>query len=172
MRRALRTILGIAVLGGLAGTGGGCLSANTQDRLQYTFAGYQHDNPELVGGSLSRSLVDYDGNRTAQVRSLPVISTHNIVGGELVERPGGAFAVRLFLDRIGQDVWLQACSQLGGRRMAVAIDGFHVFDMTIPHRPADYEAILVEGPWEEGQARGVAIHAARNYQILYPNTGR
>ena len=172
MRQAFRTFLCIAVLAGLAGTGGGCLTANTQDQMQYTFAGYQHDKPELAGDGLCRSLVDYDGNRTVQVRSLPVITTHNIVGGELVKRPDGTCAVRLLLDRFGQDVWLQACSQLGGRRMAVAIDGFHVFDMTIPHRPASYEAILVEGPWEEGQAQGVATYAARNYQILYPNLGR
>ncbi|MDX9980142.1 MAG: hypothetical protein RBU25_08985 [Lentisphaeria bacterium] len=172
MRQAFRAFLRVAALAILAGAGGGCLGTNTQDQLQYTFAGYQHDDPEQVGGGLCRSLVDYDGKRTAYVRSLPLITTHNIVGGELVERPGGTYAVRLLLDRIGQDVWLQACSQLGGRRMAVAIDGFHVFDMTIPHRPANYEAILVEGPWEEGQARGVATHAALNFQILYPNLGR
>lgn len=171
MRQAFRTFLCIATLAVLAGAGGGCLTTNSQDQLQYTFAGYQHANPELIGGSLSRSLVDYDGNRTAHVRTAPLITTHNIIGGELVERPDGTYAVRLLLDRIGQDVWLQACSQLGGRRMAIAIDGFHVFDMTIPHRPASYEAILVEGPWEESQARGVATHAAQNFQILYPKIG-
>jgi hypothetical protein len=172
MRQILRTMICLGLLAGLAGAGSGCLNANRYDELQYTFAAYQYTNPELVGGGLSRSLVDYDGRRGAHVRTVPLITTQNILGGEFLDKGNGSYAVRLSLDRIGQDVWLQTCNQLGGRKMAITIDGFHVFDMVIPHRPGNYEAILVEGPWEEGQARGVATHAAENYQILFPNTGK
>jgi len=148
----------------------GC-STSTYDNLSYTFAAFQYADRELIGGSLSRTLLDHEGNRAICVRTVPIITSHNIVGGEVVEHEDGTHAVKLMLDRIGQDVWLQACHQLGGRRLAITIDGFFLFNMTVPHRPPSYETILVEGPWEEAQARGVVAHAAQNFEILNPNTG-
>ena len=166
----LRHLLRLCLLAALAAGAMGC-APSTYDKLSYTFAGYQYADRDLVGGSLIRTLLDHEGSRPICVRTVAIITSHNIVGGEVVERADGTHAVRLALDRIGQDVWLQACHQLGGQRLAITIDGFFLFNMTIPHRPADYETILVEGPWEEAQARGVATRAAANFQILNPKTG-
>jgi preprotein translocase subunit SecD len=144
--------------------------SSPKDKLVFTFAGYQHTNPELVGGRLSRAFSDRDRSGMVYVRTVPLVTSHNITDGELVERDG-AYAVKLHLDRIGQDIWLQACKQLGGREMAIVIDGFYLFSVRIPHRPPTYEWLLVEGPWEEGQARGVATHAKENYELLDPKFG-
>jgi preprotein translocase subunit SecD len=153
---ALRSPLRFCLLAATLALLAGCMPSQ-KDNLVFTFAGYQHTNPEMVG----------DSGNLVYVRTVPLITSHNIVGGELVENDG-TYAVKLHLDRIGQDVWLQACKQLGGRKMAVVIDGFYLFSTTIPHRPPTYEWFLVEGPWEEGQARGVATHAKQNYEILDP----
>jgi len=166
----LRQLLRVCLLAACTGWGMGC-STSTYDNLSYTFAAFQYADRELIGGSLSRTLLDHEGNRAICVRTVPIITSHNIVGGEVVEHEDGTHAVKLMLDRIGQDVWLQACHQLGGRRLAITIDGFFLFNMTVPHRPPSYETILVEGPWEEAQARGVVAHAAQNFEILNPNTG-
>lgn len=168
--QVLRQFPALCLIALLAGWGTGC-STNKYAELTYTFAVFQYADPDLIGGRLSRSLVDHEGTRVLCVRTVPIITSHNIVAGEVVEREGGKRAVRLFLDRIGQDVWLQACCQLGGERLAVTIDGFYLFDITVPCRQTSYETMLVEGPWEAAQARGVAANAQANYRILDPNTG-
>lgn len=170
MLRIFHRFLRLCLLAGLAGPLAGCV-ASKYDKLEYTFAAHQYADPELIGGRLGRYVPNLDGERTAYVRSVPLVTSRNIVAAELIEGEDGTYAVRLQLDRHGQDLWLQACIQLGGRRMAVLVDGFHLFDMTIPHRQRSYDTILVEGPWEASQARGVATHATTNHRIFEPSTG-
>lgn len=168
--QAFRQLPALCLLALLAGWGTGCTTSKYDD-LTYTFAMFQYANPDLIGGKLSRTLLDHEGTRVICVRTVPVITSHNIMAGEVVEHGNGKRAVRLFLDRIGQDIWLQACCQLGGERLAIVIDGFYLFDVTVPHRQTSYETMLVEGPWEAVQAQGVAANAQANYRILDPNTG-
>jgi len=164
----LSFLLGLLVL--LGGWGAGC-STNRFDEMVYVFGGYRYANPDFIGGSLSRTLLDHAGTKAICVHTAPVISAYNIVGGKVIDRGNGKYAVRLDLDRFGQNAWLQACCQLGGQRLAITTDGYYLFDMTIPHRQVSYESILIEGPWDRSQACGVVAQAQNNHQILNGETG-
>jgi preprotein translocase subunit SecD len=137
--------------------------------MVFVFTAYRPADPSLISGRLVRQIYDSEQRAPIYVHTVPLITSHNVVDGKLVEREDGTFAVALKLDRIGQDVWLQACKQLAGQEMVVVVDGFHLFNAKIPLRPESYEWMLVEGAWEKGQAQGVASHARTNYETLNPS---
>ena len=143
----------------------GCMT--DEDEKVFVFRAYQLANPSMVGPKLSRQIIDHEGTRVAWVRTIPLLTSVNIVDAEVVETDG-ARAVRMELDHFGANVWLQVCKQLGGREMVVTVDGFYLFRTTIPYRQASYGSVLVEGAWSSGQAHGVAAHASENYAIANP----
>jgi hypothetical protein len=146
----------------------GCMT-DESDQV-FVFRAYQLANPNRVGPKLSRQVIDHEGTRVAWVRTIPLITSVNIVDAEALETDGGQ-AVKMGLDHFGGNVWLQVCKQLGGQDMVVTVDGFYLFRTTIPHRQARYDEMLVEGPWGLAQANGVAAHASENYAIANPEPG-
>jgi len=143
----------------------GCMTGGNEQ--VFVFRAYQLANPNRTGGKLSRQIVDHEGRRVAWVRTIPLLTSVNIVDAKVVETAGGR-AVRIGLDHFGGNVWLQVCKQLGGQDMVVTVDGFYLFRTSIPHRQARYDELLVKGPWGPAQANGVAAHASENYAIANP----
>jgi len=143
----------------------GCMTDGNE--AVFVFRAYQLANPNRVGAKLSRQIIDHEGRRVVWVRTIPLLTSVNIVDAEVVETDAGR-AVKMGLDYFGGNVWLQVCKQLGGQDMVVTVDGFYLFRTTVPHRQARYDELLVEGPWGLAQANGVAAHASENYAIANP----
>ena len=147
----------------------GCMSGR-EDESVFVFRAYRLADPAVVGGRLSRQIVDHEGTRVVWVHAIPLVSSENVVAAEVVERDGSR-AVRLKLDHFGQNLWLQACKQLAGEDMAITVDGFLLFTTPVPRQKTAYDSMLVQGPWDRAQAQGVAAQASDNYRISNPEPG-
>jgi hypothetical protein len=79
-------------------------------------------------------------------------------------------ALRLRLDRQGSMLWLQACQEAPGDRVAVMLDGFFWYALTLP-RPTDTYSILINGPIGRAEAQTIVDSIPGHYRRLNPGSG-
>jgi hypothetical protein len=150
----------LALVGGLAlSLLGGCAwweqhVQGAQEGVHVISLHYFAD-PTLDASNQTQIVSDANGTQRFCIRRVPIVSNREIMGGKLEitgdpERP----ALRVLLDRHGSVVWLQACQQAPGDRVAVVLDGFLWYTMELP-RPTDTHSILLDGPLGKVEAQAI-----------------
>jgi hypothetical protein len=119
----------------------------------------------------TQMITDAAGTRRACIARAPILSNRHFMTGELEstdnpERP----ALRLRLDRQGSMLWLQACQDAPGDQVAVLLDGFFWYAMTLP-RPTDTLSIRLDGPLGRTEAQIIVDSIPGQYRRLNPNPG-
>ena len=121
--------------------------------------------------NMTQMAIDASGSRRVCITRTPIISNRQIMGARLEsgsdpERP----ALRLLLDRQGAILWLQACQEAPGDRVAVMLDGFFWYAMKLP-RPIDTHSILLDGPIGKKEAQTIVDSIPGHYRRLNPSAG-
>lgn len=157
-RRLGRACLGAVLL--LVGlTGGGCARLPDwarRDRATGRALSLHHfAEPGLVPGLATQIVGSPDGMQRVCIQRLPVLGNREIPSGELVEtaapdRP----ALRLHLDHQGSILWMQTCVSTPGDSLAVLLDGFYWYALTIP-RAVDTQTIFLDGPIGRSEAEAL-----------------
>lgn len=119
----------------------------------------------------TQMVTDAGGTRRVCIARAPILSNRQIMGGELEstdnpDRP----ALRLVLDRQGSILWLQACQEAPGDRVAVLLDGFFWYAMKLP-RPTDTHSILINGPIGRAEAQVIVDSIPGHYRRFNPKPG-
>ena len=104
--------------------------------------------------------------RRIRVRSMPVLSSANVVSAREIPLPDGKTGVMLELDPHGAMLWMQLRTEHAGGSVAVAVDGVFRFALHIAAAGVDPDRVLLSGPWDTQEARKVVELAARNYHEL------
>lgn len=119
----------------------------------------------------TQMVVDAGGTQRVCIRRAPILSNRQMMEGKLEsggdpQRP----ALRLRLDRQGAMLWLQACQEAPGDRVAVMLDGFFWYTMTLP-RPTDTQSVLIDGPIGQTEAQAIVDSIPGQYRRLNPSPG-
>lgn len=122
-------------------------------------------------GRRTQMVADAAGTRRLCIGREPILSNRQVREGKLEDtadpnRP----ALRLLLDRQGSMLWLQACQEATGDRVAVMLDGFFWYSMTLP-RPVDTQSILLTGPIGRVEAQAIVDSIPGQYRRLNTSTG-
>jgi len=167
-RRLGRSSLGAVLL--LAGlmAAGGCARLPAWTRAGRApgraLSLHRFADPGLIPGQATQVVGSPDGMQRVCIQRLPVIGNREIPSGELVdtgrpERP----AVRLHLDHQGAVLWMQTCVSTPGDSLAVLLDGFYWYALTIP-RAVDTQSILLDGPIGRSEAEALVKGLPTRYR--------
>lgn len=121
-------------------------------------------DPGLISGEATQVVGSPDGMQRVGILRQPVLGNREIPSAELVdgdrpERP----AVRLHLDRQGAVLWMQTCVSTPGDSLAVLLDGFYWYTLTIP-RAVDTQSILLDGPIGRSEAEALVKGLPTSYR--------
>ena len=127
--------------------------------------------PGTDAGDKTQMAIDASATQRVCIRRVPILSNRQIMEGQLEstgnpERP----ALRLRLDRQGSMLWLQAFQEAPGDRVAVMLDGFFWYALTLP-RPTDTYSILINGPIGRAEAQTIVDSIPGHYRRLNPGSG-
>ena len=125
--------------------------------------------PENVpGGKLSVILAVPDSERVIEVHKIPIL--YSLFFTDVAFEAGATAETKYMvvqLDRRGRMRWMQACAELAGQYVAVALDGEYRFMWRIPSLgKADSGTMRIHGPWSDEEAERIAKYAPLNYREM------
>ena len=171
-RRRLAGGLTAAILVAAAALLPGCLLAPLQALVgtpggdpRYVVSVHEFADSGVPLGQLGGALPTVDRN-TVRVKVRPLISSRFFAEVTRVTAADGAPVLEAALDDYGRMVWLQTCAEHAGRRLAVAMDGVYLFDMTIPSPGAGDPVLRIPGPWSPSDLDRIVEWAPKNYKKL------
>ena len=114
---------------------------------------------------LVRTATDVSGDNAGDITPFPIVDSSSFGSVQYVKGDNDKWGLRLRMDRRGLGLWRQATAQYQGGRIAVLIDGFYAGDFVIKeYDPSGF--VIIPPLWSKDEARQIAEHVKKNYDIL------
>jgi len=109
---------------------------------------------------------------TICVNKNPFIHSRDIQKVEMIPRPGNPdfFDLKLTLTTRGKMLWSAlSVARVEKKKLGILIDGMYYREVHPPMlTETDVETVLLEGPFDPANAKGVVTNSERNYKIFNP----
>ena len=131
-----------------------------------------HDVIKYKRAELVEKDVDCFFGGTICVNKNPFIHSRDIQKVEMIPRPGNPdfFDLKLTLTTRGKMLWSAlAVARAEKKKLGILIDGMYYREVHPPMlTDVEVETVMLEGPFDPANAKGIVTNAERNYKIFNP----